>query len=88
MLEAEVKLIMGFPKRDIATALVRLRDQKRRNRRRVMELENQLEDIVSGLGLLHENAVPKDIMDHIHRLTGALTDTTDEVESVVEHMDS
>lgn len=88
MLEAEIKLIMGFPKQDIATALVRLRDQKRRDRRRVMELEDQLEDIVSGLGLLHENAAPKDIMDHIHRLTGALTDNTDEVESVVEHMDS
>jgi len=87
-IESEVQLLLKhYPKKDIATALVRSRQKMKRDRRAVVDLETQLHEMIDAIGLLRENSTHQDVMNRIYRITGVLSESTDEVESVVEHMD-
>jgi len=87
-IESEVQLLLkNYPKKDIATALVRSRQKMKRDRRAVVDLETQLHEMIDAIGLLRENSTHQDVMNRIYRITGVLSESTDEVESVVEHMD-
>jgi len=59
----------------------------KRDRRAVVDLETQLHEMIDAIGLLRENSTHQDVMNRIYRITGVLSESTDEVESVVEHMD-
>lgn len=85
---AEVKHLMSFaPKKDIATALVRVRSSFKRDKKTVLELENRISEMIIALELLPENVTHKEVMNRIYRLTGVLTEQSDMAEAVAEGLE-